>query len=180
MQSRDVTIPLVLWICAAVCAHFLFGTGGLVVAQMHDDRSEMWKLSHEATSLAKQEGQTFEVSLGSPSEAVPDEVPPPPPPPPPPKPEDKPKPKPTATQKPTETKTPDKKPEDKKAIVLKKDEDKKPAVLPEDPLKDRRIAVRQHATADQQDNPTAHFIADQANHVEHETVATQTSTDRDD
>jgi TonB family protein len=53
-------------------------------------------------------------------------------------------------------------------------------VLPEDPLKDRRIAVRQHAKPDQQDNPTAKFIADQANHVDKETVATQTSHDRDD
>ena len=25
MRTRDVTIPLALWICAAVCAHFLFG-----------------------------------------------------------------------------------------------------------------------------------------------------------
>src|ERR1700722_12196278 len=64
MRSRDVTIPLVLWICAAICAHFLFGTGGLVVGKMHDDRSELWKLSHEASNLARQDGQTFEVSLG--------------------------------------------------------------------------------------------------------------------
>ena len=40
MRSRDVTIPLALWICAAICARILmFGTGGLVVAQMHDDKS---------------------------------------------------------------------------------------------------------------------------------------------
>jgi TonB family protein len=40
--------------------------------------------------------------------------------------------------------------------------------------------VRQHAKPDQEDNPTAKFIADQANRFEKETVATQTSHDRDD
>ena len=183
MRPRDVTIPLGLWICAAVCAHFLFGTGGLVVAQMHDDRSELWKLSRQASILAKQEGQTFEVSLGAPNEEAKDEAPPPPPPPPPPepKPEEKPKPVETAKPKPAEKPPePPKKDEQKPVVIVKKDEPKKPLVLPEDPLKDRRIAVRQHAKPDQEDNPNAHFIADEANHVEKETVATQTSHDRDD
>src|ERR1700722_1921771 len=112
MRSRDVTIPLVLWICAAICAHFLFGTGGLVVGKMHDDRSELWKLSHEASNLARQDGQTFEVSLGEPSDEVKDE---PQPPPPPPKPEDAPKPQPTAQNKPPETLPTPPKPEAKKA-----------------------------------------------------------------
>ena len=93
MRSRDVTIPLILWICAAICAHFLFGTGGLVVAKVHDDRSELWKLSREASILAKQDEQTFEVTLGEPSEEAKEEAPPPPPPP---KPEDQPKPAATA------------------------------------------------------------------------------------
>jgi TonB family protein len=183
MRSRDVTIPLVLWICAAICAHFLFGTGGLVVGKMEDDRSELWKLSREASNLAKQDGQTFEVTLGEPSDETKDEPLPPPPPPPPPKPEEQPKATPTPTVKPPE-KTPPKpeakKAEEKKVIVLQKEEEKKPIVLPEDPLKDRRIAVRQHAKPNQEDNPSAHFIADEANKVEKETVATQTSHDRDD
>ena len=183
MRSRDVTIPLILWICAAICAHFLFGTGGLVVGKMQDDRSELWKLSREASNLAKQDGQTFEVTLGEPSDETKDESRPPPPPPP--KPEDKPKA--TATPAPT-VKPPEKvppkpeakKPEEKKIVVLKKnEEEKKPPVLPE-LLKDRRIAVRQHAKPDQEDNPNAHFIADEANKVDKETVATQTSHDRDD
>jgi TonB family protein len=182
MRSRDATIPLALWICAAICAHFLFGTGGLVVGKVEDDRSELWKLSREASNLAKQDGQTFEVSMGEPSDETKDEAPPPPPPPPPPpKPEDQPKP--TPTVKPPE-KTPPKpeakKAEEKKLIVIQKEEEKKPIVLPEDPLKDRRIAVRQHAKPNQEDNPSAHFIADDANKVEKETVATQTSHDRDD
>src|SRR5271165_1319907 len=77
MRSRDVTIPLALWICAAICAHFLFGSGGLVVAKVHDDRAELWKLSHEASSLAQRSEQTFEVSLSEPSEGEKEEVPPP-------------------------------------------------------------------------------------------------------
>lgn len=181
MRPRDVTIPLGLWICAAVCAHFLFGTGGLVVAQMHDDRSELWKLSRQASILAKQEGQTFEVSLGGPSEEAKDEAQPPPPPPPPPEQKPEEKPKPAETAKPAaKTPEPPKKDEQKPVVIVKKDEPKKPMVLPEDPLKDRRIAVRQHAKPNQEDNPNAHFIADDANHVEKETVATQTSHDRDD
>ena len=54
MRTRDVTIPLGLWICAAICAHFFLGTGGLVVAKVHDDRSELWKLAREASNLAQQ------------------------------------------------------------------------------------------------------------------------------
>ena len=64
--------------------------------------------------------------------------------------------------------------------MQKSDEQKKPLILPEDPLKDKRIAVRQHVKPKQEDNPTAKFVADEANHVEKETVATQTSHDRDD
>jgi TonB family protein len=177
MRSRDVTIPLALWICAAVCAHFLFGTGGLVVAQMHDDRSELWKLSRQASSLAQRNEQTFEVSLGDPSEDQRDTVARPPAP----KPIEQPTPTPTASRPPEEQKPPKPEPEQKKLVVIeKKETEKKPLVLPEDPLKDRRIAVRQHARPNQQDNPEAKFIADEANRVEKETAATQTSHDRDD
>jgi TonB family protein len=175
MRTRDVTIPLTLWICAAICAHFLFGTGGLVVAQVHDDRSELWRLSHAAADLARREDQTFEVSLGEPGEEAKEEATPPPPPP-----EQKEKPPaPAATEKPIEKPKPEeKKAEEKKLVVVEKKQDTKPPEIPE-PMKDRRIAVRQHVKADQQDNPEAKFIADQANHVDNETRATQTSHDRD-
>ncbi|HLK36023.1 MAG TPA: TonB family protein [Polyangiaceae bacterium] len=177
MRTRDVTIPLALWICAAVCAHFMFGAGGLVVAKVHDDRSELWNLSRQASSLAKQSEQTFEVSLGEPSEEA-RETPPPPEPP-------KAVPPTPSADKPPEAK-PETKPEQAKVkeeprvVVVKKDEQAKPLVLPEDPLKDKRIAVRQHVKPNQEDNPTAKFIGDEANHVDKETQATQTSHDRDD
>jgi TonB family protein len=175
MRTRDVTIPMALWICAAICAHFFFGSGGLVVAKVHDDRAEFWKLAKEASSLAKQGEQTFEVSLSEPGEESPEEPAPPPP-----KPQETPPAPPPAV--PTTPPPPPEKPKEppKVVVVEKKKDDAKPLVLPEDPLKDRRIAVRQHAKADQEDNPTAKFIADQANHVKEETRATQTSTDRDD
>ena len=178
MRSRDVTIPLALWICAAVCAHFLFGTGGLVVAQMHDDRSELWMLSRQASSLAQRTEQTFEVSLGEPSDDKKEVAEHPPPP----KPAERPPlATPTASQPPEAKQPPKPEQEQKKVVVVeKKENEKKPLVLPEDPLKDRRIAVRQHAKPNQQDNPEAKFIADEANRVEKETAATQTSHDRDD
>ena len=176
MRTRDVTIPLALWICAAICAHFLFGTGGLVVAQVHDDRSELLRLSHAASRLAQREDQTFEVSLSEPGAEAKDEAPPPPRPP-----EDQPKPKLEATAKPVEKPKPEEKKhdkEEKRVVVVETKPETKP--LPDEPMKDRRIAVRQHAKADQEDNPTAKFIADEANHVDNETRATQTSHDRDD
>src|SRR5580658_6299851 len=76
MRTRDVTIPLGLWICAAIGAHFLFGTGGLVVAQVHDDRSELWALARQASNLAMQADQTFDLSLG---DSNGESAPPPPP-----------------------------------------------------------------------------------------------------
>jgi TonB family protein len=175
MRKREVTIPLALWICAAICAHFLFGSGGLVVAKVHEDRAELWKLSREASSLAKLGDQTFEVAINEPStEPSADVILPPPP-----KPQAAPAPPPPKTPPVKPVEKP--KPQEKRVVVLekKKDEEKKPLVPPE-PLMDRRIAVRQHAAPDQEDNPTAKFIADQANHVKEETRATQTSHDRDD
>lgn len=175
MRTRDVTIPLGLWICAAICAHFFLGTGGLVVAKVHDDRSELWKLAREASSLAQQGEQTFEVSLNEPSDepaAPPPAIKPPAPPPPPP----------AATAKVEPPKPERQKPkEEKKLIVLekKKEEEKKPLARLE-PLKERRIAVVQAAKPNQEDNPTAKFIAERANHVQEETQARLTSHDRND
>jgi TonB family protein len=176
MRPRDVTIPLVLWMCAAVCAHFLFGTGGLVVADMHDDRSELWMLAQEASNLAQRSEQTFELSMGDSTPDHKDDVAPPPPP----KIAEAPKPEPTAApveKKPTPPKA---KPQEKKIIVVEKKEPEKKPLIPEDMPKERRIAVRQHVKPDQDDNPTAKFIGDEANHVDKETAATQTSHDRDD
>ena len=37
-MKRDATTPLILWICAAICVHFLFGGGASEVAA--DDRPQ--------------------------------------------------------------------------------------------------------------------------------------------
>ncbi|MEO8875925.1 MAG: TonB C-terminal domain-containing protein, partial [Polyangiaceae bacterium] len=109
-----------------------------------------------------------------PNDVAPDKPPPPPPPPPKiAKVEEKKKaepPKPPPVQK---------KPEEKKIPLVVKT-DKKDVPQPVQPVADKRIAVKQNAKPDQEDNPNAHFIADQANKVDQESVATQTSHDQDD
>jgi len=177
MRARYATIPLAAWLVAAVCAHFFLGTGGFVVAEAHDDRSALWQLSRQASVLAQRGEQAFEVALNEPGEEPPKEQPVPLPPP-------KPKEPPKAQEKAkadikkieAEKK---KKEEEKKVVAVAAKKDDKPLPPPE-PIQDHRIAVRQHVKPDQEDNPNAKFIGDEANHVDKETRATQTSHDRDD
>jgi len=178
-MSRDVNTPLVLWICAAVCAHFLLGEGGDTVAQFHDDRLAIASLGEKVRERIRFGEQTFEVSsIDGPSKAQ--EAPPPPPAPPPATPEvKKPEPpKPEAKKAPTKPPDPVVKETKKVAVVAVPDDPAKKLEPP--PESDRRIAVRQHVQPDQADNPTAHFIGDEANHVDKETASTQTSHDQDD
>jgi TonB family protein len=179
-MTRDANTPLILWICAAVCAHIVFAEGGGVVARIHDDKSYLARMAAVVRDRVRHDEQTFELSgfeAGSKSD-VPQEPLPPPPPPPPPKPEKtveppKEQPKPPAPPKKAEPKK-----EEKKIPLVIKEETK--PLPPPPPQIDKRIAVRQHAKPDQEDNPDARFVGDQANKVEQETVATQTSHDRDD
>jgi TonB family protein len=178
-MPRDVNTPLVLWICAAVCAHFLLGEGGDTVAQFHDDRLAIASLGEKVRERIRDHEQTFEVSSIDAPTKNPDESPP-----------IEPKPVPTTP----EVKKPDApKPEPPqpraKPPEPPKVEKKIPVVaVPEDPAKklepppetDKRIAVRQHVQPNQADNPNAHFIGDEANHVDKETASTQTSHDQDD
>lgn len=177
---RGAETPLVLWICAALVAHFVFGGGTEEVSKrignVRADQRFLSALASKAREKAKVADQTLEVAIvdeGQPSEAEPQEAP---------------KPQPTAEKKKDEPKKDPPKPEEPKKEE-QKTADVKVVVKPEDPLKkldeeqlkaDKRIAVRQHAQENQQDNPNARFIGDQANHVEEETVATQTSHDQDD
>ncbi|AKT41655.1 hypothetical protein [Chondromyces crocatus] len=63
----------------------------------------------------------------------------------------------------------------------KKDEPKPEPPKPPDPIEiDRRLAVSQHVEKEQEDNPNANRIADQANKVEEETMAQIRSKDQDD
>ncbi len=174
---RDVQTPLLLWICAAVCAHYMFAEGGVVVGRIHDDNSAFLRLAQHARDRIRYSEQVFEVTSISEGEKPPEDPATPPPPPPPPKPEPLAK---VETPKPAKPPEAPKPKEEKKPVVAVVKEEKKPAPPPPELQADKRIAVKQHAKKDQQDNPTARFLAEQANHVEEESVATQTSHDQDD
>ncbi|MFO0677873.1 MAG: TonB C-terminal domain-containing protein [Polyangiaceae bacterium] len=174
-MRRDASTPLILWVCAAVCAHYMFAQGGGEVARIHDDGTAIAKLARGVRERVRASEQTFEVvatEVGEePNQADPPNAPTPP------KEkekekakEEKPEEKPKAAEPPKE---------EKKIPAVAKVEEKKPEPPP--PLMpDKRIAVRQHAKPDQADNEKANFVGDQANHVEEETVARQTSHDQDD
>lgn len=176
---RAPETPLILWICAAVCAHFMFAEGGNQVATYHEDRSYIFEMGTRARSAAHGKDQTFEIITteeGQPADATPEE---PPPPPPEAKKKEEKKPAPEPPKDPNVPKKPEEPPKPEVKIVSKDEDPLKK--LDEIPLKpDNRIAVKQHAPKNQEDNPNAKFIADDANKVEEETVATQTSHDQDD
>lgn len=174
--TRAPETPLILWICAAVCAHFVFAEGGDQVATYHEDRSYIFQLGARARSAAHGKDQTIDIVTNE--EGEPQENPP--------EPEAK-----KDEKKKEEEKKPE--PETKPEVTPPKPEppkvDVKIVAKEDDPLKkldqvelkqDNRIAVRQHAQKNQADNPNAKFIADEANKVEEESVATQTSHDQDD
>src|SRR4051812_18390045 len=174
-MTRAPETPIILWICAAVCAHFMFAEGGEKVAESYEDSSYLLGMGARARGAAATKDQSVELVTtedGTPIEEAP--------PPDPPKPEAK-----KEEKKDDEKKAPEppKKVEPPKApeikVAVKEDDPLKK--LDETPLKpDSRIAVKQHAPKAQADNPNAKFIADEANKVEDETVATQTSHDQDD
>jgi hypothetical protein len=182
-MKRHATTPLILWICAAICVHFLFGGGAAEVATVHDDRVYLHHMASNVRDRVREEEQVFDVGLADAPKKDAPEAPPPPPPPPPPAP--KPaapavkKPPPPELAKKDEKKPAEPKKDDKKPVVIAKDEKAKP-LPPPPPALDHRIAVKQHVQPDQQDNPNARLIADDANHVDQETAATLTSHDRDD
>ena len=59
---RDANTPLLLWICAAICAHFVFAEGGGEVARIHEDRSVLLRLAAEVRDKVRGSEQTFEVT----------------------------------------------------------------------------------------------------------------------
>jgi hypothetical protein len=178
-MSRSTEIPIVLWVCAAICAHFMMGGGTEEVSkQLHrvtDDHRYISMLGAEARERTRASEQQFDVTLVGEGAKPEDEEPPPEPPKPPPVPEKKPETKPEPPKDQAKPEPP--KPEQIKIVVKPEDPLKK---LDEQPLKmDKRIAVKQHAQPKQEDNPNARFIADEANKVEEEKVATQTAHDQD-
>ena len=175
--ARSPETPLILWVCAAVCAHFLFAEGGGEVARIHDDRKFMATLASEVRGATHGVEQSIEIMTsddGKPDEKAPEE---------PKKPDliankKAEPPKPPEAKKLEDAKKPPPKTQETVKVELKEDDPLKK--LDEPPPEDKRIAVKQHADPKQADNPTAKFIADEANTVKEETVATQTSHDQDD
>ncbi len=181
MASRGPEIPIVLWICAAVCAHFMMGGGTEEVSKQlrhySDDRQYISLLGAQARERTRASEQSFEVAVvdvgAKPKEDEPEEPPAPPPPV-----AKKDEPKPEPPKKAEEPKKVEPPKQEIKVVVKEEDPLKK---LDEQPLKtDQRIAVKQHAKPKQDDNPNAKFVADEANKVEEESVATQTAHDQDD
>lgn len=181
-MRREVGIPLILWAAAAAWVHTMFGGGGYVVARLHDDQNEVLAFSGRVRERVKQSEQVVAVEWDEGNGDV--QVAPGEPPPAPDalkqKKDDAPKevvapepPKPQAARP----------PEPPKPIPIfpAKDAPKVPPPPPPPEVQaEKRIAVKQHAKPNQEDNPNAKHIADDANHVEKESVATQTSHDQDD
>lgn len=189
-MSREVQIPLALWISAAIVAHLAGGGGAVEVAQTMKDRADLVGIVHALRGELRPGDTTFEIlSIDTP--ATPTEQPAEAPTAPAPSaPADSPaeptpaKPDPVASvsppvpPKPEEPKPEDPKPEEKKADVVAPPPPAPSAPPPPPP--DGRIAVQQHVKPDQEDNAAAQRIADDANHVDEETMARLRSHDQDD
>jgi hypothetical protein len=208
-MSREAHIPLALWVCAAILAHMGGGEGAVEVAKTIDDRAQLRAVAHAMRDGLRHADTVFEV-LTEDTPATPSEPSSEPPDkdsaasdpaaadakdepkPDPAKPDPKKQAKAELEKKPVPVPEPKKeephldpalKPAEKpKPPVVAKAEQAQPAppAPPPPPPADHRIAVRQHVDPDQEDNPTANRIADDANHVKEETVARIRSHDQDD
>jgi hypothetical protein len=193
-MTREAQIPLFLWIATAVVAHALWGGGADRAAQVIEEKIEIREFAASVRRFVRGDTKTVEIALLD-EEAEPKALDPTEPPAPEPKTSEDPdeksadqdeaapdkpkKPLPEPKRAPEENKPPEeKKPEEKKEEEKKKPEPELPA-LPT-PEAEKRVAVKQHAAANQADNPDAKFIADEANKVEAETRAQITSNDQDD
>lgn len=174
-MRRDPQTPLILWVCAAVCAHYMFAQGGGVVAEVHDDERFVRELVSTVRGRLPGRPQTLEFNVTGDDDTPRADDPTPP------VPEakkDEPKKDEPEEKKPEPPRPEEKKPEEKLKIVVKEQDPAKKLDPP--PTVDKRIAVKQHAKANQDDNPEARFVGDQANHVDEESVSTQTNHAEDD
>jgi TonB C terminal len=177
-MSREPNIPLLLWISTAMLAHLATGGGVDQVARLIEERSEIRSFAR-AVRERLQPPTVIELGFESDPMAASEPLSPQ-------EPQDDSLPHPKKPDVKKDTAKPEKKDEPKKqAIVLPK---VKPDPLPQAPAPppqpppqmDHRIAVKQNVTPNQEDNPTAKFIGDEANHVAEESVARITSHDQDD
>ena len=173
-MSREQNVPLLLWISTAILAHIATGGGADQVARILEDRSDLQSFARTIRGKL-QPSPNIEIAF-EPIAASPNIEPPP---------------EPLSNRDAIAEKKAEKKPEAPKPKAAEKKVEQKKIALPvmvtpappppqqQPPPTDHRIAVKQHADPDQEDNPTAKFIADEANRVKEESVAQITAHDRD-
>jgi TonB family protein len=191
-MTREAQIPLFLWIATAVVAHLLWGGGADKAAEVISEKVEIREFAASVRRFVRGEGRAVEVTLLT--EDQPEEKPDPEAP----KEQDV-EPQPPEKQEsgtrdeaaaeparnaPDEAKEAEKRPEPVEETP--KPEEKQKEVeeevvakqLPVEP--DRRVAVQQNVDPNQEDNPDAEFIGNEANRVKEQTRARITSHDQND
>jgi hypothetical protein len=192
-MTRDAHIPIFLWVATAALVHIMGGFEADQAASVLESQSNVRKFARSVAQYVRGENTTLEVALlddaelerlippahdaaTQPEVADETEV-------------DVSEPDPerhesdadqSAKERPVETKANELAPEPKKPEPQKPEQKKdekavQAEVLPLD--RERRISVQQAVADNQPDNPNAEFIADRANHVEHQTQARITSSD---
>jgi hypothetical protein len=204
-RTRSATIPIVLWVCAAVVAHLAGGGGAMEAAELAHEREELRAAVRAERAGFRPSDKTFELELADDVKPSPQPVEPPkddapedpkaddkapdpasvkadPTKTPPPKPTAKPEPpKPEPPKPPPPRVEPPKPPPPPLKPLAPVPAVPAPPPPPPPPLPepDHRQSVKQHAKPNQEDNPTANRIADEANHVENETMARARAQDQD-
>jgi outer membrane biosynthesis protein TonB len=183
-DSSKASIPVALvafvWVSTAAWVHLGLGLAGYDIGVRHDDANALTTFTEHIGGRVDAKQRPMEIALDDSTTAAPPvDTTEPAPPPAPTETAKKDQPKPPPAAKPTPTDEP-KKPEEKKVAVVPAASAAPVAPPPPPPQSDKRIAVKQHAKPNQDDNPNAAFIADEANKVDQETAATITSHDRDD
>jgi len=183
LREGKSTVPFALmvflWGSVAAWIHLGLGVSGYEVAVTHDDHKSLLTFADRVSEKIDKRDRLVEISFENQQSAAPPvEAPPPPDV----KVEKKKTPEPVAKKEEPKKVEPEKKkeepqPKQKVAVAKKEEKAAQPLVQPQ---ADKRIAVRQHSQPNQDDNPNAHFIANEANRVKEEQVAQLTSHDRDD
>lgn len=198
-MAREPNIPLFLWVATAALAHILWGGGAEQVARVVEDQTSVSRFAQSVRSHVVAANRAVEVDLWDESSLDPDaptrEEPLDPPEPepaaevdPPPTPEEDEKQaakQPDTPKKDEKTPPPETQPKTEKREEQKPKEKKAETETLDKPMKvvpiQRRVSVRQHVEdKNQEDNPNAEFLADEANHTEKQTQARITSMDQDD
>ena len=60
-MSREAQIPLVLWISAAIVAHWMGGNGAIQVARVYEDRAQIRSFVDGIRSGLRPPDTTFEI-----------------------------------------------------------------------------------------------------------------------